>query len=368
MFQPPPLNTSDRKSPSKNFRSSRAGAGRSYVSTKDDHQDSVNGNANPHIAAGTRYVNSNDMSNKAAAFQSGRLPKDFADRVQIGSETLHNSRSKFGDGRPSTSNERDRENGHEAEAIRTPSDEMDVDSPAPLDTSSTESSGSAYHVTVEEEQSPTSPQPSSDQQTHGRSSNTNGFNLDDISQTAPFAPSNTGLKDLNDLSANLPFPSRPSDNLEALHRTQSATLRELQLPRPPKVPYCPRDSDIDQHSWGTYGDAMTVYMNAWNKFNAAMIEHFRARQENVTHGMYRNWVCAHGDGATAEDFEARRGSDLAGFQTYMTWLDDDRKCRMWWDVAFEEHRACMVELGRVRHRVKEMNSARGGPAQPSFAA
>lgn len=352
MFSPPDSMGKDRKSPTKTSRTGRPPQ-RNYATTKDARRDILNDDLDPNILAGMKHVHPGEVRDKASAFQSGRLPNDFAEKVN---GQRHGSKSTTSEPRPeSVRTESDHANGHE----RPTPDEMDVDSPMPRDANSPTSSSEAhYNVTVEEEHSPAPPL---DPRQHARrhESESSGLDLNGLAQSAPFVSTESGLKDLNGLGDTLPWASRPSDTLEALNRTNSATLRDLNLPRPPKAPQPLSESELDQHSWKRYGDAMTNYIHDWNKFNNAMIEHFRARQEAVTHGMYRNWVCAVGDGASADDFVASGGTDRAGYATYMTWLEDDRKCRTWWDIAFEEHRVCMEGLGKVRKRVKELGSAKG---------
>lgn len=349
MFSPPDPMTRDRKSPTKNSRTARP-TQRNYAATKDARRDAMHGDINPNIAANMRHVNPGEPHDKTTAFQSEHLPSSFADKVN---GQHRESGATPTEPRPeNTRFDSDHTNGYG----RPTSDEMDIDSPMPPGSGSTTSSESTYNVTVEEERSPAwSNVPR--QNVHRHHSASNGIDLNDLAKSAPFARGDGGLKDLKDLEENLPFQSRPSDTL---HRTTSSTLRDLNLPRAPKAPQPLADNEIDQKSWERYGDAMTNYMHDWNKFNNAMIEHFRARQEAVTHGMYRNWVCAQGDGATADDFVASGGTDRAGYATYMTWLADDKKCRAWWDVAFEEHRVCMEGLGKVRKRVKELNSGAKG--------
>lgn len=356
IFSPPEPVARDRKSPSKNLRTPRAGQGRPFVSTKDGRRDAASNDADVGIAVGVRHVEVGDSNTKAAAFQSGKLAPDFADKVNASHRGSQSTPAGPSGSVPA---------GPDVEAARSHSerptpDEMDVDSPAVPDSDST---GSSVHVTVEEHHSPISTSsnaaPRQQMPRHQSDTRANGFNLNDLKRAGPFAPSNTGLEDLDDITNSLPYQSRPADTLGALHRTNSSTLRHLNLPRPPKIPHCPADNELNQDSWRQFGDAMTAYMHDWTRFNAAMIEHFRARQEAVTHGMYRNWVSAQGDGATAEDFEASHGSDKAGYATYMTWLEDDRKCRTWWDVAFEEHRVCLENLGKVRKKIKEMNARKG---------
>ena len=324
--------------------------------TKDTHGDATSNGIDANIALGNRHVHRGDTNTKASVFQSGKLAPDFAEKVHAsrgGSKSTPEEASASTPGQPDI-------NAAYQHGDRLTPDEMDVDSPAIPDSDST---SSPVNVTVEEVHSPiatnSKPLPYEQTQRHHSDTVTNRFDLNALKNAGPFVPSKNGLKDLGDLTDSLPYQSRPAENLEALQRTNSSTLRHLNLPRAPKIPHCPADYELDQDSWRHFGDAMTAYMHDWTKFNAAMIEHFGARQEAVTHGMYRNWVCAQGDGATAEDFEASHGSDKAGYATYMTWLEDDRKCRTWWDVAFEEHRVCLEGLGRVRKKIKNLNT-RGG--------
>lgn len=345
MFKPTDIPSRDRQSPSKNSRA-RAGSSRSYAQTKEKRRDAIDAEIDP-ITAGMRHVD----SNKADAFQPPKLAPDFVDQVNSGRRASRSTQAE-------TQNGNAYENGHANGRLAT--DDMDLDSPSTGPSSATDSEH--YNVTVEEEHSPRvkpqdAPQQSSNRHTSDAGARGNGFSMDELKNAGPFAPSQTGLKDLNDLSNSLPFKSRPAENIDTLHRTNSNAMRDLNLPRPPKTPHCPADNEITSDTWQKFAESMTNYMHDWNKFNAAMVEHFRLRQEAVTHGMYRNWLVAWGDGASAEDFEASHGSDRAGYATYMTWLEDDKRCRAWWDVAFEEHIRCMEGLGRVRKCVKAINTA-----------
>lgn len=327
LFKPNPTETT-RKSPAKGFRTSQRGQ-RPTTTNRRDSLDSE------HIAAGVRHV---DSKTKAAAFQAGKLAPDFAAQVNGGRRSSRSGATS----------------GSEMQNDRPISDEMDVDSPAPPSTESTNQSDASYNVTVEEDGSPqTSPRQHVHRHHSDPQGRSNGFNLNDLK--ASMSNPQQGLKDLGDLNDSLPFKSQPSANpKEALAESFAAAVRKLALPHPPPPPVAP--ADIDASSWKRYGDAMTHYMHEWNKFNATMIEHFRARQEDVTHGMYRNWVCAQGDGASASDFDKKETSERAGYATYVQWLEDDRTCRVWWEVSIEDHRRAVEELGKVRRVVKGMNA------------
>lgn len=270
---------------------------------------------------------------KATVFQTGRLPADFAERVK----TPHVDSSGIFEGDGTTTN-----------GLRTP-DAMDVDTP------DTQEVSPVIYPSKDPEQVVVEEDISSEGYKSEPSHASDSLNMKDLKHQAPFAPNREGLKDMNDLSTTLPFNSRVQP-LQDPDRVRSSTIRDLQLPKAPKAPLPPADDELTQNVWKTYAESMAVYMQSWNAFNTAMLKHFESRQTSVTHHMFRNWITALGDGASAEDFEASHGEDLAGYGTYMTWLEDDRKCRLWWDMAFEEHRTCLQNLGKVRTKVKEMCS------------
>ena len=307
---------------------------------------------------GFRHVTGNGTRNNSeTAFRPPKLNADFVDKATTRNRSATTPTS------PSYRSAEEAKYPNIPSVVReraTP-DEMDVDSPAAPDTDS----GSSVHVTVEEEHSNASVSATpSPRQTHHRRSDQNrasdhhrdGFDLEDLKRSAPFAPTNGGLKDLDDLTNSLPFQSRPAETLEALHRTPSHRLRELNLPRSPDVPRCPADDNVTRETWTQYIKEMNVYMHGWEKFNAAMIEHFAIRQRATTHHMWRNWMESVDDGPSAEDFEADEVKNV-GYAAYLTWIDDDRRCRTWWDVACEKHRAAIEDLGRIRSRVKELRRA-----------
>ena len=181
-------------------------------------------------------------------------------------------------------------------------------------------------------------------------------NLEDLGQTAPFAPSATGLKDLDDLTTALPFPSRAAASVDpVLNRTISSTARRLDLPKPPKTVLPPAEDALTQGAWETYVYNINTYLHDWNVFNIKMLDHFRTRQDQINVGMRNNWISSIGDGPKVEVFDDAADSDglRAGFATYMAWLEDDARCRSWWDTANERHRECFENISRIRERVKK---------------
>jgi hypothetical protein len=93
---------------------------------------------------------------------------------------------------------------------------------------------------------------------------------------------------------------------------------------------------------------MNAYVCDWNVFNRKMVEHFRSRQEQVGMSMHSHWINMIGDGPSPEKLDGRN----AGYATYMAWLDEDDKCREWWNVANERNRQCFEGLGQMRAKVK----------------
>jgi hypothetical protein len=176
-------------------------------------------------------------------------------------------------------------------------------------------------------------------------------NLNNLANVAPFAPSSTGLKDMDDLSTNLPFKSRAAPDVHH-SKTVPGSSSDLRLPKPPKQINPP--AHIDEVSWKGYVADMNAYFYDWSVFNKKMIEHFRSRQEQVDMSMASHWISMVGDGPPPEALDGSK----AGYATFMAWLEEDTKVRQWWDVANERNKQCFEDLGKTRARVK----AASGPA------
>ena len=152
------------------------------------------------------------------------------------------------------------------------------------------------------------------------------LNLGDLKKTAPFAPSEDGLKSLDDLKTALPFPSAASTT-----PGQSGTPQQLLLPNPPKAPAIP--DSVNQSTWEPYIAYMRAYLAEWSHFNIKMINHFSTRQEEVEVKLGNDWMSSVGG---------------EGYAKYMKGVEEDFRVREHWDVSWEKHRECMRGLGRVR--------------------
>lgn len=219
---------------------------------------------------------------------------------------------------------------------------------------------------------PKEPSSNSGAKTNGVNSNSNLFNLKKLSNVTPFTATNSvGIEDLNDIHANLPFESRP--NQHAARRP--VRPRELDCPNPPKRPLRPplvpaapgsQQMVLPRKAWERYVTEMNAYMREWNEFNRRMLRHFTARQEAVETGLSPVWISAVGDSTRLNiEGEDGKGDDTdnsdenlvpgkptGGFSAYLRGVEEDFKVREHWDVAWERHRECILELGDMREWIR----------------
>ena len=159
------------------------------------------------------------------------------------------------------------------------------------------------------------------------------LNLSELKTAAPFAPSQGGLKDLDDLKSTLPFPSAPS-----AIPGQSSAPQQLALPAPPKPPNVPET--ITQSTFDQYMAYMHAYMAEWSMYNTKMLTHFNTRQNEVENELGNDWMSSVG---------------TQGYIKYMRGVEEDFRVRNHWDVCWEKHRDCMRALGRVRDKAIKVN-------------
>lgn len=330
-FRPP--DSQIRKSPSKLNRAASKPATRARGMSRGIDQDSSSSaeNATGSEAYPEDVKSAKETNDKAAAFQQGKLPPDWASKVK----TSATQQPKPENGRTSQDSESTVDSRDHYVVVEE--DAMDVDDTPPVNGKAGHSPGGIPRSTAE------APRPSS-----RRLSVDGGVDLREFAQQAPFTPTRTGLKDLDDLATHLPFESKPEENPNS---KPSARLRALNLPKPPKVVVPPAADRLDQANFLQYVDNMNVYMREWNHFNAKMIEHFRNRQDRVCGTMSPNWIGMLGDGPDADEVDGT-GAQKAGYAAYIQWLKDDAQCREWWDHANENHMQCLEDLGRVREVAK----------------
>lgn len=157
---------------------------------------------------------------------------------------------------------------------------------------------------------------------------TSRLNLSDLKNSSPIAPSQSGIRDLNDLRTTLPFHSTASPI-----PNQSSAPRALDLPNPPKAP--PPPEIVNPSTWEPYIAYIRAYMAEWSLFNTKMLAHFNTRQEEVENQLGNDWMSSIGE---------------EGYAKYMRGLEEDFRVRAHWDVSWERHRVCMRGLGKTREK------------------
>ena len=202
----------------------------------------------------------------------------------------------------------------------------DADS-VPSMSSSTESISSGNAMDIDAKTPPTK---SGTTATIGHADSIDHLNMKDLQSTAPFTPSNnSGLGDLNDLGATLPFDSQAASTLPP----EGINMHKLQLPHPPKAPSVPNISALRSQDWEHYLLFIKGYMAEWNMFSAKMLKHFNARQWAVENDLPKGWLEAVGEG---------------GLSNYLCWLEEDTRVRQHWEVSIEKHTKAMKDFQSVK--------------------
>lgn len=163
----------------------------------------------------------------------------------------------------------------------------------------------------------------------------------DLKNVAPFAPESSGLKSFDDLKNNLPFESKPSEDIPL----SLPKARPLDFPHPPIAPRLPPTVAINgmkpnMASWEKYVKEFQAYLELWDVFNGQVVEHFTTRQQNIT----RNRV------AKGYAFLDARGD--GGVQEYYNWVQQDNDVRRRWNAACEEHEQRFREFMAFKQKMK----------------
>lgn len=281
----------------------------------------------------------------------------------------------------------ERNNRGFAEATAGAPEAMEIDEEPPNKAEAPRVDGAAEPATARAESNKSTSQPNGANKMGSGAATGNGgkangakndlFNLKNLNDVAPFTSTNSaGIDDLKDIQANLPFESRPN-NPNVGRRV--VRPRELNFPNPPKRPRRPavvpagndpRQMVLPQKAWDRYVAEMSAYMREWNEFNRLMLRHFNARQEAVETGLSPRWISAVGDSTRlnvnaedgARDAEASEvddtddnlvpGQPTGGFNAYLRGIEEDFKVRQHWEVSWERHRACILELGELRDWIR----------------
>lgn len=149
---------------------------------------------------------------------------------------------------------------------------------------------------------------------------TSHLNLGDLKNTYPFAPSNEGLGNMNEMGTALPQSSRASPTK---HSTESS-LQRMKFPNPPLCPSHPLN--LTQHSWDHYCLNLLRYLEEWTKFNDQMAETLKSINRE---SLKCDWLDPEGN----------------GYDKHMNMLGEHQRARVHLEVACESHERCMKSLG-----------------------
>ena len=171
-------------------------------------------------------------------------------------------------------------------------------------------------------------------------------NLDDLRNVEPMGKiDGTSAETFNfdSISASLPIQSQAA--------SKSIKPNKLSLPLVPKAPMEP--TKLTKTSWPDYVQNFSAYVNAFHKFNQAMIQHFATREQLVGLNFHNTsqWLQAAGD-------TSGMSTAQTGFDTYLAIIQEDAGVREHWNVGCERHAEAVTNFGKVRDRVKKL--AEGG--------
>lgn len=169
------------------------------------------------------------------------------------------------------------------------------------------------------------------------------LSMNDFRHVPPFQnkPTGTGLEDFEDMSNNLPFPSRATPTYpDKLPPSRPPAFELPPFPRAPQVP-----EKTDRTSWNNYLDSMGRYLSAWNAFNKQMADYFglcAIQQIDMQkgRGMVNDWLAAVGE----------TGS-LGGWDTYCRRQKEQQRMRMHWQVASEKHQDAIDAHTKLREKM-----------------
>lgn len=155
----------------------------------------------------------------------------------------------------------------------------------------------------------------------------------------PLGPSNEGLCNMNDMTADLPFESRAAPQKPAT----VALLQRPDLPKPPKWPEHPQS--LTETACQRFGQEIRAYMPEWHKFNTKMTD-LLIKRKNFLH-----------DCSNCDWFDIQS----SGYDDYMKGLGELQRARVHYNAACESHLKAMQDLGLWRLEM-ERNKGRGVPA------
>lgn len=165
----------------------------------------------------------------------------------------------------------------------------------------------------------------------------------DLRNVAPFASQGAGLKSFTDLKDNLPFESRPSDEIPIEQKVSAP--QPLSFPDPPQAPRPPLTMGVPNMqtnlpTWEKYVQEFEDYMRRWDTFTGQVTDHFRERRVQVS------------DLRKAKGYGFLRARGDAEYLEYFRTVQQDNDVRRRWNAACDEHEQRLREFMACREKMK----------------
>ncbi|KAI0022710.1 hypothetical protein F4780DRAFT_163992 [Xylariomycetidae sp. FL0641] len=169
-------------------------------------------------------------------------------------------------------------------------------------------------------------------------------NLSDLGNCPPFAQPPTGLKSFDELKRNLPFESKPSEQIPI--ESHPAPPPRLDFPVVPVAPRLPPTVGVaglrpNAASFRKYTQDFYTYLERWENFNKKLLLHFSTREayhHKRKSAMREPWIA---DTSITDNA-----------QNYLIELEQDEAVHAQWLDAHREHRKRVAEYKEFRERVK----------------
>jgi hypothetical protein len=102
---------------------------------------------------------------------------------------------------------------------------------------------------------------------------------------------------------------------------------------------------MSKQNWHQYAQNFGVYLQAFNSFNGAMLQHFQARDQQAVARMQKGmaWLEATGDSVAG-----------GGFGSYAREVREDERVRETWNMGCERQRDAVKEFDGVRERIRHL--------------
>ena len=169
-------------------------------------------------------------------------------------------------------------------------------------------------------------------------------NFAEFKNVPPFAQQASGFKSMNDLKDNLPFESKPSEQIP-IEKEKTNGFQPLAFPSAPEAPRLPPTMAIagikpTGGAWDKYVRDFEEYMREWDAFDKQVTDHFTARLADVQRIRDQKGYA----------FLRSRGGEAC--IEYYNAVRQDNDVREKWHQACGEHERHLKEFLDFRERMR----------------